>query len=935
MIDGFRHLRRVKTRMSDRQFMTDREVPLSQLGAPIEKTGFHVKTLKRRATNSRVEPPAPRGGRLCERRELLESLDASLENRVTLVIAPAGYGKTTLLAQWCLMKADSQAMIAYYSASEHDRDPTTFLTMIAHALIAAGVDLGQGSALDDDNVQDDITLDDILLGLELAGQPMALVIDDFERVNDPAITNIMQAFIEHAPPLLHFVIASRTFPNIPLSALELEGKLRMIDTYQLRLRRDELAWMLDLDSTGPEIAEVALQTQGWPVTAELYRLWRQRRGVHDERATFGGHVAEVHNYLAEQLFSSLPKDHLDLLIDIADRPEVSAELADAMRGRDDSASLLMAAAHNMSSLMWTGREHGAMVYRLHPLLLEHLRQRLSQNPRRRQELSIRAAHWYMAEVRYPEAIRAAIDSHSVDTVHHIVGQLRPMHIMVAGGAVSLRTILRELSDDVMQMHPNLQIMAALAHFKGGFFAESRSMIARLREETENFTIDPDGHPDWLLIDGSFVDLIALCQVSRCGPEAIRLHDIVRAAAAQDPVMWGACEIVMMLVHQIHGNFDAAEVAIARARDVYRTIAHSRYSGNQIIGHEMLIHTARGQMRRAMDVIAGYKKESEFDASYDAGTPTLSKLILAVIRYEREYSDHAVETLKTHQIEHRKAESWFDQYAISIPPIATRLFVREGAQAALDYIAEERFHATGGLEALPDFLTFLEIEYLARSGDAESARHLADGIALKACAYGKDDIADLRGWRERDASLVALFRLQMACAEYDEAEETAQTLLKHGAAGGRLRALIKGHIFTALTLITRKQTGARERIYEAVMLAYPEGFVAPFAEEGGALLSVIDELLNGDAIDGYARRHLEEVHRAIRGAMARIDSMDLNARELEIVRHLADGLSNKVIARRMGITDHTVKFHLKKVFSKLKVSSRRAAVAKAVASNVLE
>ncbi|MGD9711636.1 MAG: LuxR C-terminal-related transcriptional regulator [Thermomicrobiales bacterium] len=904
--------------------------------APPSPADQHDRSAKRRANNSRLEPPAPRGGRLCERHELLESLDESLENRVTLLVAPAGFGKTTLLSQWCAIKVESQAMIAYYSASEHDRDPSMFLNMIASALGSVGVDLGQRSALDDDNVQDDITLDDVLLGLELAGQPMALVIDDFERVDDPAITEIMQAFIEQAPPSLHFVISSRTFPHIPLSALELEGKLRLIDTYQLRLRREELAWMLDLDSNGPEIAEIASQTQGWPVTAELYRLWRQRRGAYDKRATFGGHVAEVQNYLTEQLFSSLPNEHLELLTDLADRPEVSAELADAMRERDDSASLLMATAHNMSSLMWTGREHGLMVYRLHPLLLEHLRQHLSQNPKRRQELSIRAARWYMSQVRYPEAIRAAIDSNSPETIEHVVRQLRPMHIMVAGGASTVRMILRELTDEIMGAHPKLLIMSALAHFKGGFFSETRAMIARLREETENFSLDPDGHPDWLMIDGNFVDLIALCQVSRCGPEALQLLDTVRAAAAYDPVMWGACENVMMLVHQIHGNFDAAEAAIARARGVYLTIEHSQYSANQITGHEILILMARGHIRRAMEVIAGYKKEVDFDWPHDPGTPTLFKLILAAIRYEREYSDNAVETLKISLTEHRKAESWFDQYAIAYPPIVNRLFVKEGVGAALDYIAEEQARAAeSGLEALPDFLIFLEIEYRARSGDIEAAQRLADKIALEECAYGTDSLADRRGWRERDAALVAFCRLQMACRDYNRAGEAAGVLLKHGASGDRLRAILKGHIFIALSLTMQKRKGANERIFEAVMLAYPEGFVAPFAEEGVALLSLIEELLHGETVDGYARRHLEDIHRAIRGAMARVDSMDLNARELEIVRHLADGLSNKVIARRMGITDHTVKFHLKKVFSKLEVSSRRAAVAKAIASGVLE
>jgi LuxR family maltose regulon positive regulatory protein len=110
-------------------------------------------------------------------------------------------------------------------------------------------------------------------------------------------------------------------------------------------------------------------------------------------------------------------------------------------------------------------------------------------------------------------------------------------------------------------------------------------------------------------------------------------------------------------------------------------------------------------------------------------------------------------------------------------------------------------------------------------------------------------------------------------------------------------------------------------------------VAPFAEEGSQLLPLVDALAVEEGIDAFARRHLGEIRRAIRSAMDRTDSGQLNPREREIVRHLAEGVSNKVIARRMGITDHTVKFHLKRVFSKLEVSTRRAAVAKVLAMEI--
>lgn len=883
--------------------------------------------------SSRVTPPSPRGGRLCERRELLGSLDDSLQTRLTLIIAPAGYGKTTLLAQWCERLAEQQFTVAYYSASERDRDPAVFLAMIATALGQAGVDMGERSAACEGMIRDDLTLEDVLLRLELAGQPLVLIIDDFERVNESAIAEILGTFIDLAPPTVHLLVASRTFPAIPLSTLQIEGKLRLIDAHQLKLRREELAWMLELDTGSAELDEIARRTEGWPVTAELYRLWRQRHGVYDPRATFGGHVAEMHNYLAEQLFSSLPTEQFDLLVDIADRDEVSAELVDSMRGRNDSASLLAAAAHAISSLMWTGHENNEPVYRLHPLLLDHLRESLALDVARRTQLSINAAHWFLRRMRYPEAVRTALEAREEATVDQVIKALRPIHILVAEGASGLRLILRELPDEIIARHPRLQIMVALAHFKAGMFAESRAMLKRIRGSTQDFTIDPDGHPDWLAIEGNLTDLIATCQVSRCSGEVEALRDTVMKSAADDPMVWGAGEVVMMLTWQVRGDLDAAEAAIQRARNIYSNVELSRYSHTQIIGHEVLVLTARGRLRRVAELIASYNREPGFEAPNDASTPTLLRLMLAVIRYEREFSETSVEAVKNSFAEHSKAESWFDQYAIAYPIILMRLFVRAGTDGAIAYIHEARARALRtGLEALPDFLTFLEIECRARGRDLAGAERLAEAVMLEACVHRSDPLAERRGWRERDAAATALVRLRFAQAQPRDVLTVAQEFAKAGEAGGRLRTEIKGLVFGALALALLGRPAAAEAdLLKAVMLAYPEGFVAPFVEEGAVLEPLITGLLADHGIDGYARRHLETIARSIGSAMAHTDTDQLNARELETVRHLAEGLSNKVIARRMGITDHTVKFHLKKIFSKLEVSSRRAAVAKVLAS----
>ena len=238
--------------------------------------------------------------------------------------------------------------------------------------------------------------------------------------------------------------------------------------------------------------------------------------------------------------------------------------------------------------------------------------------------------------------------------------------MVADGAAMLRAILRELPEELRAPHPRLQIMAAIAHFKAGFFAEGRVMLEKVREETTGFTVDPDNRGDWLLAEGTFVDLIFYCQLSRMSTRVEALLDVVMSAAAGDATIQGGGEIVMMLVHQVRGDLDAADAAIARARTIYDTVELSRYGHTQIVGHEVLVLVARGKLRKALELIGRYQKQADFEVPDDISTPTLLKLILAMIRYEQEFSDSAVDAMKNSLAEHSVAESWFDQYAIVYP-----------------------------------------------------------------------------------------------------------------------------------------------------------------------------------------------------------------------------------------------------------------------------
>ena len=174
----------------------------------------------------------------------------------------------------------------------------------------------------------------------------------------------------------------------------------------------------------------------------------------------------------------------------------------------------------------------------------------------------------------------------------------------------------------------------------------------------------------------------------------------------------------------------------------------------------------------------------------------------------------------------------------------------------------------------------------------------------------------------------MFFLALAEGRTEQSLHYAQQLKADGDRGNRLRTQIKGQILSTLALAGLGQiAAARAAMHESVLLAYPQGFVAPFAEEGERLLPHLQALIEDTTCDTLARRHVKSIQQVIARGINNAGTGSLNERERQIVSYLAEGASNKLIGRRLGITENTVKFHLKKVFFKLDVSSRRAAVAK--------
>lgn len=883
-----------------------------------EAAGAATPPARSRVGRNRLAPPVQLTA-LIERDLVLRSLDMARAGRLTQVIGPPGSGKTTVLSQWRARLLAAGVRVAWYTASEREREPQAVLHMLVRALDLAGVDMADTGLLDTPDAEPRAALDAILLKLETTPGELVLVVDEYERVENPRVAAIIEGLVETAPDSAHLVIGSRRRPSLAVSVLRAQGVVRTIDAGELRFSVQELGALLDLPEDSPDLAIIAERTEGWPVAVALYRLWRARSGGDDSLSPlFSGQVAEVAEYLTEQVFATLEQEQQALLTDLSILGYIEAGLADFVRQRSDSATLLRSVEIALPGLVEHGASDTEPVYRFHPLLIDYARSRADAPAARTRDRRLRAMAWFERRQRYVDAIQHAQASGDPTALTRLLADLRPLHVFLAHGVGELRAILRELAPEHLAAHPRLRLMAALAHFKSGYFGEAGAMLDEVRALTAGFTREPFGAVRQLQSEATAFELLASAYVDGAATEAEGHLAALAATSQDDPLMWAWAQNIMIVLHEEAGDLTASREAIARTRAIYTTNGMVRFADVSLLNHDLLLALAHGQLRLATDLAAGMRRVRLADLSSDVPVIAMSRIAIASIDYERRYVESAADAARQGLDQFGEAETWGEPYAIAHAVIADVAWRRGGVMGLRRFVDEARQRVRRiGVRSADNFLAALGAGYLVRAGElAEAAPQIARLEARRAAwAAGARS-----AWRERDATALTLALWSLASRRPDEAARIAQSLIDEGLAGGRLRTEVKGRVLLALAL---QDPAAMAAALEA---AQPEAMVAVFAEEGDAILDLVRAAAADEAAGPLARRHADAVLRALTLGRRQVNA--LNEREAQIVAHLADGASNKLIARRLGLTENTIKFHLKKVFAKLGVTSRKAAAAAA-------
>jgi LuxR family maltose regulon positive regulatory protein len=388
-----------------------------------------------------IPPTSPE---LISRPRLFERLNEGLTRKLTLIAAPAGFGKTTLVSDW-LQQVDLPA--AWLSLDEGDNDPSRFLAYLVAALQRIEVQIGQSvqGMLESSSPPPPVSVMPVIINEIAAAPPFVLALDDYDVIDTPPVHDAMTFLLDHLPPQVHVIITSRADPPLPLARLRARAQLTEVRVIDLRFTSDETASFFSqisgLNLSIEELIALEQRTEGWIAGLQLAAASLQGRVASEREAfvdTFAGDDQYIIDYLVEEVLNRQTPDVQSFLMQTAILERFNADLCDAVTGRNDSQAMLNYLAK--ANLFIIPLDHKRQWYRYHHLFADLLRYRLKETaPNQIPALHQRASQWYENRDLKHEAIHYALKGGDFDRAGQLIEQRMETATYPQDRALSLPT----------------------------------------------------------------------------------------------------------------------------------------------------------------------------------------------------------------------------------------------------------------------------------------------------------------------------------------------------------------------------------------------------------------------------------------------------------------------------------------------------------------
>ncbi len=885
------------------------------------------------ATKLYVPPPRTE---VVPRPCLIRHLNEGLRRKLTLISAPAGFGKSTLLSEWL---AGCEWPAAWLSLDKGDNDPTRFLAYLVAVLqtIETGMGAGAQSLLQSPQpLPTESLLTALLNEISTVQEDFVLVLDDYHVIEAGAVDEALAFLIDHRPPQMHLVIATREDPQLPLARLRARGQLAELRAADLRFTPNEAAMFLNevmgLGLSVEEVGALEYRTEGWIAGLQLAALSMQgRRDTTGFVQAFTGSHRFVLDYLVEEVLQRQPDRVRTFLLQTSILDRLSGPLCDAVTGLEDGSRTLEALERG--NLFVVPLDDERRWYRYHHLFAEALYVRLmSEQPDQAPTLHRRASEWYEHNGLPSEAIRHALAAGDFGRAAALI-ELSARATLMGRQEETFMGWLRALPDEEVHRRPVLGVYYALALVSH----DLETGEARLRDAER--LLDGTAHANEVVVvdEEEFRALPGIAAITRAY-HAGALGDVsgsVRHARRaldllpEDEPLWrGAAASLLGLAHWADGDLEAAYRFIADGMESLRMAgdATQSLSGAFILAD---IRTAQGRLREAERI---YERALKLAEDHDENAPPgLADLYvgMAEVRLERGDLEAASRCLqKSGELGERGgiSENRYRWYVAK-----SRIERARGdLDAALDLLDEAQrvYVRSPDPETRP--ISALKTRVWIRQGRLDEASDWARERGLS----DRDDLAYLREFEHITLVRVLIARYKNERKEHlvRNATELLDRLLEAAEKGRRTGSVVEILVLKALA----SQAGddvpdALACLARALALAEPEGYIRTFVDEGVPMARLLTEAANRGIAPVYTEKLLaafDSVPRRGEGESHPSLAEPLSGRELEVLRLIARGLSNREISERLFLAVITVKGHNRNIFRKLGVRRRTEAVARA-------
>lgn len=840
------------------------------------------------------------------------------EQQVTILMAPGGFGKTTLLAEGC-RRAEAQGVRSAWITLAPEDDAATLDVHLAFAFHTSGVDLLGHNRADDAFGHAAYPRTDLVLhALGASRQPHIVAFDELENATDSTAIELLNHFLRNAPPCLHIAIACRELPpGLDASRAVLGGRAEIIAATDLRFDKADIARYFDLKLSSRELAAIASESDGWPIALTIRRNSDGRR--RDAETHVARHV--VDNWIAGRFWEGFSTADREMVLDAGLLDWIDSELLEEILDEPGVFDRLRAIPRLVGLLQPAGGR--AEIYRLHPLLRQHcIERQRRETPARYRRIQRRIAQALARRGETIEAMRHATLAEDPEFAGAILLDAGAVRLWLREGTDRLAAAHRYVTDQVATL-PRLAMSRCIAHLIQGRLRDARRVFATAPAELD----ESDYMVDRYLVLGA-MDVTGCRPLTKTEARALanpikQLVDLTSVSTLlRAGLLYG-----QSVQYAGRAEFDTSVAVAHRAR---------RLAVNRSAYLTMIVDTQLGEIAmargRVSEAQGRYRAAQRLAREHFLNDPRMG-VPVGLLRFELAHERNRASNADPRRItsEPYRGDTPRSHYVAAADIVSDIAFADGDADAALSAIEilVDRAHEAG-LDALDQHFAALRVGVLADGGRVEEAQRAWCAAELPSSVSGCLRF-DIRSWRETEALVCARLRLLAATGDTAAGLHLERELAAVAVERNLRRTQMRG---LALRIRLLHAAGDEDAVYGAardfLAMYLRTDYARPILRAGPAAQTALARVADVERDVNLAAA----AERILAMSPDRVSAPRLNHREMAVLRLLGSA-SDKRIAAHLELTVDGVRYRIRRIFAKLGVRRRGDAVRRAVAVGLLD